>query len=369
MTDTKSERTEKELTEAALEDAKRWMDVFQLDGQGDLGKVHAELRKRTHDGEPVLSFVVRSPQEAVDALVYGATAYHALEACGLKGLINNAEAEDPNPHAFQTCFKFLRDNGGPVPLGSELWQQFEAQVGQQFEDVVNAKVNVDASVLVGAMKEACQSIPSELSDAYQCVWDYYLMAFYGCAYAQSEDQSHEFGRQSFYDAFAAGLGFYINMGSLAVGVLLPEAHIDEEGRLHRVDGPAIVWGEEKQYWWRGTKVEEDWIMNPESINPVLGLTHENVEMRRVICEIIGYEKVFEHLEGKTVVDMDDSPYIGELLEVQLPDAEGPSKFLRVLCPTARIFTLPVPETMKTAAEANAWLNFQDTDGHQPEVVT
>lgn len=369
MTDTKSERTEKELIEDALEDAKLWMDVFRLDGQGDLGKVHAELRKRTHDGEPVLSFVVRSPQEVVDALVFGATAWHALDASGLKALINTADADEPDPRTLTTCLKFIQGRAESASTDSTLLRQLEVQVGRSLAEAKYAPPDAEAASLIEAMNEACQSIPSELSDAYQCVWDYYLMAFYGCAYAQSKDQSHEFGRQSFYDAFAAGLGFFINMGSLAVGVLLPEAHIDEEGRLHKVDGPAIVWGDEDQYWWRGTKVDKSWIMDPSSIEPTLGLTHNNVEMRRVICEIIGYAEVFKHLDDKKTIDMDDSPYIGELIEVQLPDADGPSRFLCVLCPTGRLFTLPVPETMQTAAQANAWLNFKEQDNHKPEVVT
>jgi len=202
------------------------------------------------------------------------------------------------------------------------------------------------------------------------IWDYYLMAFYGSAYKQCPDQSHEFGRQSFLEAFRAGLRFIINLGPAIVGVCLPEAYRDDQLRIHRQDGPAIVWGDEiVQYWWHGTRVEEDWIMKPESVNPTLCLTEENIERRRALCEIIGWEKVITQLDAK-VVDENDDPEIGTLLEVDLPDS-GRERFLKVRCGTGRTFVLPVPPNMSSALEANAWTyNFDaDITKFRPEVRT
>lgn len=69
-------------------------------------------------------------------------------------------------------------------------------------------------------------------------------------------------------------------------------------------------------------------------------------------EIVGWENVLDKL-GAKVVDKDRSPQVGTLLRCDLPDSPG-AQFLRVECGTGRTFVLPVPETMKTALQANAW---------------
>jgi hypothetical protein len=53
------------------------------------------------------------------------------------------------------------------------------------------------------------------------------------------------------------------------------------------------------------------------------------------------------------IDIDPDPQIGELLEVEMPEV-GVERFLRVTCGTGRTFALPVPPTVTTALEANAW---------------
>ena len=202
---------------------------------------------------------------------------------------------------------------------------------------------------------------------WSCIWDYYDMAFWDCAYSQCPDQSHEFGSQSFLEACKHGLGYYINLGSVAIGIMRPEAHVDMEQRIHNPQGPAIVWGDEKQYWWRGVKVPEKWITDPDSVDPKDALTWENMEQRAALCEILGWGKILKTLNPK-VIDTDPDPEIGELLEVDIPDAPG-SKFLRVLCGTGREFCLAVPPDMKTALQANAWSWGLDKEEYKPEVRT
>ena len=62
--------------------------------------------------------------------------------------------------------------------------------------------------------------------------------------------------------------------------------------------------------------------------------------------------MLEQLDAK-VIDEDEDPMIGTLLEVNLPGV-GSEMFLKVLCGTGRTFALPVPPDMKTALEANCW---------------
>jgi len=100
---------------------------------------------------------------------------------------------------------------------------------------------------------------------HECIWEYYYMAFYDCAYKQCPDQSHEFGRQSFLEACRAGLGFVINLGNLMIGICRPVAHRNKDSQLHCLTGPAIVWGKHTEWWIDGVQVEEYVVMNPEKI--------------------------------------------------------------------------------------------------------
>lgn len=106
------------------------------------------------------------------------------------------------------------------------------------------------------------------------------------------------------------------------------------------------------YAWHGTRVPDEWIKVKSKLTAKTALTWTNLEQRRAACEIIGWNNVLKELKAK-IIDKDDDPMVGELLEVELPDI-GREKFLRVQCGTKRMFTLPVPPDMKTALQANCW---------------
>jgi len=78
----------------------------------------------------------------------------------------------------------------------------------------------------------------------------------------------------------------------------------------------------------------------------------NMEQRRAACEILGWAKILKELNA-TVIDQDEDPMIGTLVEVDIPEV-GKEKFLKVLCGTGREFAIPVPPDMKTALQSNAW---------------
>jgi hypothetical protein len=99
-------------------------------------------------------------------------------------------------------------------------------------------------------------------------------------------------------------------------------------------------------------VPAEWIANRATLDPAIALTDPSVEKRRAAAEIIGWPRVLAQLSPRTI-DKDADPQIGELLEVDLPDAPK-SRFLKVECGTKRTFVLPVPSEMQTALEANSW---------------
>lgn len=135
---------------------------------------------------------------------------------------------------------------------------------------------------------------------------------------------------------------------------------DDQNRLHCENGPAIKYRDGYSiYSWHGVRVPSDWIEKKDKLSAKTAITWENIEQRRAACEIIGWAKVLKKLQAK-VIQEDDDPMIGVLLEVDIPDI-GREKFLKVLCGTGREFAIPVPPDMKTALEANAWTYGLDGD--------
>jgi hypothetical protein len=128
---------------------------------------------------------------------------------------------------------------------------------------------------------------------------------------------------------------------------------DDQNRLHCETGPAIRFRDGYSvYAWHGTRIPSEWIEKKSELTAKIALTWENIEQRRCACEILGWATILRDLNSR-VIDSDDDPMIGNLLEVDLPDI-GTEKFLQVVCGTGRTFAIPVPPEMKTALEANAW---------------
>lgn len=145
--------------------------------------------------------------------------------------------------------------------------------------------------------------------------------------------------------------------------------LDDEKRLHCENGPAILYRDGfSVYAWHGVRIPAEWIENKKALTAKIAMTWENIEQRRAACEILGWAKILEELDA-TVIDEDNDPEIGTLLEVELPDI-GRERFLKVQCGTKRVFALPVPPTMTTAMEAQAWTyGLELSDFKVPEIRT
>ena len=237
---------------------------------------------------------------------------------------------------------------------------------------VKANVFKSPSAAIKYLKKLYKTASPEdkkvIKESHNCIWDYYLMAFYESACSVLPDRNFEgaeFIYQSMYPAFQAGLGFVICLGDVLIGICLPEAHTDENFLLHNETGPAIKWGSEKYYYWHGVEIDENWIMAKDKLDPLQAIQEQNIEKRRVLAEIIGWDKILNHLDCTTL----HTDEYGVLLEVNLPDSEK-SRFVRVRCPTGRNFCIPVPETVKTAREAvTISYGINKEQNYAPEVRT
>jgi hypothetical protein len=118
--------------------------------------------------------------------------------------------------------------------------------------------------------------------------------------------------------------------------------------------------------WRGVTVTDRIAFAPQSMTGQDILQLENVELRRVMIERIGYETFLEQVGG-LVRDKDTDPG-GERQLVQVPfEDDEPLVVLKVTCPsTGRIYVLRVPPYMRTCKQAAAWMaGFDNPNQYQP----
>ena len=142
---------------------------------------------------------------------------------------------------------------------------------------------------------------------------------------------------------------------------------DEQRRTHCENGPAIQYRDGYSIMmWHGQRVPESWILHGLSADEAL--KQKNLELRRAACEIVGWANIIQQL-SPTVIDEDEDPEIGTLLEVDLPDSPSRERFLFVRCGTGRDFAIPVPPSMQRARQANAWTYGLDESEYYPEVRT
>lgn len=145
---------------------------------------------------------------------------------------------------------------------------------------------------------------------------------------------------------------------------------DEQKRAHCETGPAIEYRDGfKVYCWHGTQIPDKWI--EEGISAKEALQVDNAELRRCASEIVGWSHILEQLSYK-VIEQDEDPLIGTLVEVELPITNEESsleRFLLVQCGTGRQFAIPVPPDMNTALQANAWTYGLEAHEYNPEVRT
>lgn len=126
---------------------------------------------------------------------------------------------------------------------------------------------------------------------------------------------------------------------------------DPRGRLHRVDGPAIISDERVEwfvdgrrhrdegpavatkngtilYYWRGVMVPREVIMETRSKTPGEIIKIENIEVRRAWMECYGMEDFMVHMNP--TIRHEDKKTNRVLMELKLPNEEDPMVMVKVI---------------------------------------
>jgi hypothetical protein len=269
-------------------------------------------------------------------------------------------------------------------VGSQVDSQVDSQVQSQVESQVCSQVQsqvysqVDSQVWSQVYSQVYSQVQSQVgSQVWPRVWSAIYNdrggAFWSgwCAYVSFlRDvmgwENSTLDNFTIDEDLAKSCGWvWWHENVLAISNRPKEIHRDNTGALHSTIGPSISYRDGwSLYHVHGVSIPKDWIENKDKLEPSLALTWDNVEQRRALAELVGWDKVLSAVKCKSI----HKDEYGELLVVDLPQAPS-SKFVRVVCGTGRTFVLPVPQEMKSAHEAVAWTYGLDRKEYQPKVRT
>ena len=194
-------------------------------------------------------------------------------------------------------------------LRDQLWDQLRGQLRDQLRDQLWGQLG---DQLWGQLGD---QLGGQLRDQlYQAVWmvggwDSFWLAFYeagrsvGATYPETLDRHLDA-----YIRYAktCGVAFcYRDMAFIADRPV--RLRFDEARRLHADDGAALAWSDGYGvYAWHGYRIPDThhWIIADKArLTVQAAMAERNAELRRIMLEIVGFERVAAEL-GATVVDQD-----------------------------------------------------------------
>ena len=162
---------------------------------------------------------------------------------------------------------------------------------------------------------------------------------------------------------------------------------NEEGNLHKDDGPAYItptritwyrngrkhgldadkWGS-ISYYYEGVRIPPHFYTKPESLSITEVLAHTNTEVRYVGIKIIGMDRVLES-NNTTIIHKDEQK--NQILFQIKGIFEEPVSYVKVVNSTQepdgtyKDYYLCVPPDMKTCQQAVAWTFRLEEQEYQP----
>lgn len=137
------------------------------------------------------------------------------------------------------------------------------------------------------------------------------------------------------------------------------ATLDPRGRLHSESGPAIAWPDGTAIWaWHGVAVPSSVVTDPQLITVDAIRAEANVEVRRVMIERLGWERIVRD-GGAELIDQDATGKLWELSRTT-DWSWNRARFVEVINSTPEPdgtrhhYFIRVPPEMRTAKQAVAW---------------
>ena len=190
-----------------------------------------------------------------------------------------------------------------------------------------------------------------------------------------------------FDAWKARLDFFST--EYPFGPI--QRFTNEEGNLHKDDGPAYItptritwyrngrkhgldadkWGS-ISYYYEGVRIPPHFYTKPDSLSITEVLAHNNTEVRYVGIKIVGMDRVLES-NNTTIIHKDKQK--NQILFQIKGIFEEPVSYVKVVNSTQepdgtyKDYYLCVPPEAKKCKEAVAWTFGMSADEYQPEQET
>ena len=298
---------------------------------------------------------------------------------------------DPNPEimfcdspraAFDILLQTIwqrwqsKDDYGHRHIFKDRWELLRKQLDQQIVYEVFDKIDhkmgegslqpgqLWSHILYSQIEEEWQEIISEIAIKLLCLWSYpipselwtsyvagvdFCISVLGCEYSQDE--------WSVFESVVKHCGWIYPLRNLCIICDRPrKLLLDDEYRPHAVEKPAIEFADGYSlYAHHGVRLPEAYgKLNPQEWQSEWLLTTKNSELRRVLIEEIGYEKICQDLQ---TIEIDNwQEYT--LLRIDDDADIEPIFILKMICPsTGNIHTLRVPPDVNSAKEAVEWINW------------
>lgn len=127
---------------------------------------------------------------------------------------------------------------------------------------------------------------------------------------------------------------------------------DERGRTHGENDAAIEFADSYRVWaWHGVLVPKHVILFPEALGFDNVEKERNLEIRRIMIERVGPGKYLRQA-GAVLEDMDTLTLDGSAPRALMKDKLGNKWLVGTDGSTARVYTMAVPENVKTCKEAH-----------------
>ena len=149
--------------------------------------------------------------------------------------------------------------------------------------------------------------------------------------------------------------------------------VDEQRRPHNATGPFCMWRDgSRLYSWHGIRVPAWCIEQKDKITKETIIAEDNTEIRRAMCEIVGWDRAMEMFGGRTI-DADECLGLPRAL-IETTISGERVRLLRMTNGTVengvrRQFVEGVPLTVQTCHEAVAWQCGVSAKFHQEGVRT
>jgi len=229
-----------------------------------------------------------------------------------------------------------------VQLGSQLWRQMSGQMSGQMCEQVGSQLSIEL------WNEMAACMQSELLACYGGFFDF-CIAGLNCVHEQREWSALQLLVNHCGWIFPFEKSCFVCSRPIFLSV-------DSEYRLHALCEPAMKFADGYSlYSYHGVTLPEKYgAVHPHQWRAQWLLEEDNAEIRRVLIQGIGYDRIARELQAIEL----DSWQEYTLLGIDNDLDEEPIYLLKMTCPsTGFIHALRVPPEVNSAREAIRWVNW------------